>query len=113
LADGARLETATVICTIGTRPNPLIETLGLPTARGPIVVNGDLSVRDAPGLAAGLWAIGDCALVPNAHDGKSAPPTAQFAVREAACLAHNLAAVLAGRPTRGVKTSQAGQVAGV
>jgi NADH dehydrogenase len=113
LADGARLETATVICTIGTRPNPLIETLGLPTERGRIVVNGDLSVRDAHGLAAGLWAIGDCALVPNAHDGKSAPPTAQFAVREAACLARNLAAVLAGRPTRAFKHRSRGQMAAI
>jgi len=57
-------------------------------------VDGDLSVRGAPGL----WAIGDCALVPNAHDGSFAPPTAQFAVREARCLARNLRALVTGRP---------------
>ena len=96
LADGTMLPSATVICTIGTRPNALVEGLGVPTERGRIVVNGDLSIKDMPGL----WAIGDCAQVPNARDGKVAPPTAQFAVREARCLARNLAALLAGRPTR-------------
>jgi NADH dehydrogenase len=96
LAGGGVLSTATVICTIGTRPNALVESLGLATARGRVVVDPDLSVRGAPGV----WAIGDCAQVPNAHDGRFAPPTAQFAVREARCLAHNLRAALAGRPLR-------------
>jgi len=96
LADGTMLPSATVICTIGTRPNALVEGLGVPTERGRIVVNGDLSIKDMPGL----WAIGDCAQVSNARDGKVAPPTAQFAVREARCLARNLAALLAGRPTQ-------------
>ena len=44
---------------------------------GRIVVNSDLSVRDT----LGVWAIGDCALVPNARDDKFAPAMAQFAVR--------------------------------
>jgi NADH:quinone reductase (non-electrogenic) len=96
LDEGATLQSATVICTIGTRPNPLLETLGLPTARGRVVVRGDLSVEGV----AGFWAIGDCARVPNAHDGSIAPPTAQFAVREARCLAHNLVATVRGRPLR-------------
>ena len=85
----------TVIGTIGTRPNRLVEGLGLATERGRIVVQPDLRV---PGHD-GLWALGDCAWVPNAHDDKPAPPTAQFAVREARQLADNLLAVLRGRPT--------------
>ena len=48
-----------MICTIGTRPNALVERMTIPVERGRIVVNPDLSVRDTPGL----WAIGDCALV--------------------------------------------------
>jgi NADH dehydrogenase FAD-containing subunit len=35
----------------------------------------------------GLWALGDCAAVPNAHDGRMSPPTAQFADRQARLLA--------------------------
>jgi NADH:ubiquinone reductase (H+-translocating) len=96
LADGNVLDAATVICTIGTQPNAMVESLRAPVERGRIVVRGDLSVRDMPGL----WAIGDCAHVINARDGKAAPPTAQFAVREARCLAGNLVSVLGGRPTR-------------
>jgi NADH dehydrogenase len=104
LASGARLDAATVICTIGTRPNPLVERLGLPLARGRIVTAPDLSVPGAPGV----WAIGDCALIRN-HAGESpdpeapvryAPPTAQFAVAQAHALAHNLVAHVAQRPTR-------------
>ena len=39
-----------------------------------------------------LWALGDCALVPNGFDGQASPPTAQFAVRQARLLARNLLA---------------------
>jgi len=94
LDDNSVLQSATVICTIGTRPNPLLETLGLPIERGRVVVRGDLSIENAPGV----WAIGDCAQVPNARDGRVAPPTAQFAVREAQCLARNLVAAVTHRP---------------
>ncbi len=96
LADGSFLSGATVICTIGTRPNALVEHLALPTQRGRIETAADLSVPGPPGL----WAIGDCALVKNAANGEFSPPTAQFAVAEARQLAANLAARLAGRPTR-------------
>jgi NADH:ubiquinone reductase (H+-translocating) len=109
LADGARLQSTTVICTIGTRPNGLVESLGVPTERGRVVVNGDLSVKDAPGL----WAIGDCAQVPNAHDAKFAPPTAQFAVREARWLAANLIATLSGRPTQAFDYRARGSMAAI
>ncbi len=95
LADGGSMPAATVISTIGTRPNALVEEIGVATSRGRIVVNADLSVTATPGL----WAIGDCAAIQNAFDGKDAPPTAQFAVREAKCLARNLLATIEGRET--------------
>ncbi len=109
LADGEILAAATVICTIGTRPNPLVERTALPTERGRVLVNADLSVRDTPGV----WAIGDCALVPNAYDGKPAPPTAQFAVREARCLAENLLAAIRHEPTRPFKHRSRGAMAAI
>ena len=101
LSGGESLDAATVICTIGTKANPLAERLGLPLARGRIVTEPDLSVPGAPGL----WAIGDCAQVRN-HAGGSAdapvyaPPTAQFAVAQAQALAENLVAHIAQQPTR-------------
>jgi NADH dehydrogenase len=94
-ADGEMLAAATVICTIGTRPNDLVERLGLAAERGRIATQPDLSVEGAEGI----WAVGDCALVVNQLDGKAAPPTAQFAVREARLLARNLLRRVAGRAT--------------
>jgi NADH:ubiquinone reductase (H+-translocating) len=98
LQGGGRVESATVICTIGTRPNPLAELLGLAMQRGRIATADDLSV---PGVE-GVWAVGDCALVRNHAEpaGTFAPPTAQFAVAQAQVLARNLAQRIAGRGTR-------------
>jgi NADH dehydrogenase len=45
--------------------------------------------------------LGDCASVTDAKSGKPCPPTAQFALRQAATLARNLSAQLAGKPCRG------------
>lgn len=97
LQGGERIEAATVICTIGTRANPLADALGLPTQRGRIVTDADLSVPGVPGV----WAIGDCALVRNHADatGGLAPPTAQFAVAQAQVLARNLLRRIAGHDT--------------
>jgi NADH dehydrogenase len=109
LSDGELIPTSTVICTIGTRPNPLVERMLLPMERGRIVVNADLSVRHTPGL----WAVGDCALVVNGNDSRIAPPTAQFAVREARCLAANLLATIAGQPTRAFRYRSRGAMAAI
>ena len=109
VANSTRVPTSTVICTIGTRPNALVGRMTVPMERGRIVVNPDLSVRDTPGL----WAVGDCALVRNAHDGKFAPPTAQFAVREARHAAASLLAVLKGQPTRAFDYKARGSMAAI
>lgn len=93
--DGEMLFAATVVCTIGTRSNVLVEALGLAADRGRIATRPDLSVEGADGV----WAAGDCALVVNRLDGRPAPPTAQFAVREARLLARNLLRRLTGRAT--------------
>jgi NADH dehydrogenase len=72
-------------------------------------VEPDLSVPDHPGL----WALGDCALVPNAHDGRPSPPTAQFAVRQAKQLARNLLAHRRGAPTRPFSARPRGMMAAI
>jgi NADH dehydrogenase len=109
LAGGETIPAATVICTIGTQPNPLVARMTVPVERGRIVVNPDLSVRDTRGV----WAIGDCAAVTNARDGKLAPPTAQFAVREARRAAANLLATLGGVPTRAFDYKARGSMAAI
>lgn len=93
LSDGSPVSGGTVICTIGTRPNALVQHLEVPKERGRIAVAPDLSV---PGHE-GLWALGDCALVPN--NVGFAPPTAQFAVQEAKQLAVNIVSRISNRKT--------------
>ncbi len=109
LGDGSWVEGQTVIATAGVRPNALSAQLGLPLVQGRIVVAPDLAVPGVPGL----WAIGDCAAVPNALDGSTAPATAQFAVRQAQLLAHNLRRQLAGRPTQAFAYRSRGMMASI
>lgn len=105
LAGGMRVDSATVVCTIGTRVNPLADRLALDKQRGRIETLADLSVAGADDV----WAIGDCALV---HNGDAlAPPTAQFAVAQARALAGNVLARIAGRPTRAFAHRSRGMMA--
>jgi NADH dehydrogenase len=109
LTDGEILTAGTVICTIGTAPNPLIAALPLPKQRGRLTVAADMSVPAAPGV----WALGDCAAVPNARDNSVSPPTAQFADRQARQLATNLARKARGEATRPFRYRPLGQLAAV
>jgi NADH dehydrogenase len=109
LKDGEILTAGTVICTIGTAPNPLIAALPLPKQRGRLTVEPDMSVPSAPGV----WALGDCAAVPNARDGNVSPPTAQFADRQARHLADNLVRKARGEVTRAFRYRPVGQLAAI
>ena len=95
LDDGRLVDTATVVATVGSGPQPLAARLGLPLERGRIAVGGDMRL---PGRDE-VWVAGDAARIPLVGGGM-APPTAQAAVREAAVLADNILAAVAGRPTR-------------
>ena len=102
-----RVEAATVISTIGTAPNPLLEKLGLPMETGRLSTNPDMSIDGADNV----WALGDCAAVPNQASAGAAPPTAQFAVREADTLAENLKRSRRGEPTRAFSFGGLGTIA--
>lgn len=97
LSDG-EIPAETLVWTAGTTPNPLTKAVPLEKdKRGALIVDKTLAV---PGHS-GLWALGDCAAVVDAKTGKPCPPTAQFALREAATLAKNIRASLEGQPARG------------
>jgi NADH:ubiquinone reductase (H+-translocating) len=89
LSDGDHLLTSTVVWTAGVRANPLLADLGLPLdERGRVRVDETLRVEGTERL----WALGDCAAVPNeATPGQTDPPTSQHALRQAKRLAKNLA----------------------
>jgi NADH dehydrogenase len=96
LSDGAMVPTRSLIWCVGVRPDPLVETLGLPTSRGRLVVDPDLSVPGQPGL----WACGDAAAVPDlAEPGQVTAMTAQHAQRQGVTAGRNIAAALGhGKP---------------
>ena len=94
LSTGSSISTETLVWTAGNRPNPLVDALGIPTERpGAISVSPTLSV---PGYE-GLWAVGDCAAVPDTVSGGRCPPTAEHATRAGTVLADNLYASVVGR----------------
>ncbi len=109
LSDGEVIEGATIICTIGTATHSLCQSDKLPIERGKIVTQPDMSVEGIDGI----WALGDCALVPNAQDGKLCPPTAQFADRQAKFLAKNIVAKLKGKATRSFSYKPVGMLASI
>ena len=109
LQSGERIDGGTVIVTVGTAPTEMVQRLTLPKQRGRIETAADMSVRGFPGV----WALGDCAAVVNAHDGRLSPPTAQFATRQAEQLAENLLRSLRGEPTRPFSYRSRGQFATV
>jgi NADH dehydrogenase len=88
LSTGERIETHTLVWTAGVRPNPLLERWGLPLdERGRVLVDPFLRVEDRREV----WALGDCAAVPNeATPGRVDPPTCQHALRQARRLARNV-----------------------
>jgi NADH:ubiquinone reductase (H+-translocating) len=88
LSDGTRVETRTLVWTAGVRANPAAAALGLPVdERGRIPVDETLRVDGR----ANVWAIGDCAAVPNqATPEHPDPPTSQHALRQARRLTKNL-----------------------
>ena len=96
LSTGERIPTATLVWAAGVSPNPIIARTNLPTdERGRVLVNEYLEVEGHENV----WALGDCARVPDRRTGKPHPPTAQHAVREAKRAARNIAARL-GRGER-------------
>ena len=94
LDDGTKIATRMLIWTAGITPPPLLSGLPCGIQRGRVVSNDCLQVTDWPGV----WALGDCALVPDPlNPGKFYPPTAQHAIRQAAVLAKNIAAAMRGQ----------------
>src|SRR6516164_11216332 len=74
LTDGADITARTLVWTAGISAHPLLEKVPLPKERKRLKVNGAMGVEGYPGI----WALGDCAMIPDQHGGYQ-PPTAQHA----------------------------------
>ena len=106
LGNGERIPTKTLISTVPSSPNPLIDTLDLPKDKGRLISNAMCEVQGAENV----WALGDCALVPT-PDGKPSPPTAQFAIRQGKTLAENIVAEIRGGEKKTFQFKELGKLA--
>ena len=97
IGDGTFIPSRTVIWTGGVQPSPVVRESGIEVDRaGRAVTTATMETSRS-----GVWAIGDCALIPDVQsDGGYHAPTAQNAVREAKRLARNIMASIDRRPER-------------
>jgi NADH dehydrogenase len=58
-----------------------------------------------------VWAVGDCAAVPDAYTGRTVPPTAQHALREARTAARNVHAAIRGKALKPFRYRSLGSLA--
>lgn len=97
--DGRKVETATIVATIGNGPSPMVEAMDIEKERGKIKTDAFMRVPSQENV----WAVGDAAMIPMKNkkgEDVFAPPTAQFAVREGHQLAGNIAATLNDKPLK-------------
>lgn len=97
--EGARLRSGEVVCTrtlvwcVGVRPDPVVESAGLETRKGRVVVEPNLVVPGHPEV----FACGDAAAVPDlTRPGQLTTMTAQHASRQGKLAGRNVAASLTG-----------------
>jgi len=109
LSDNETIPTRTLVWTAGTAPNPLLEPLSCGKDRGRIVVNEFLDVPGYPGV----WALGDCASIPDRRTGQPYPPTAQHALRQGKAVARNIIAARQGFAKQPFVFSTIGQLAAI
>jgi NADH:ubiquinone reductase (H+-translocating) len=91
LSNGQTIRSRNLVWTAGTSANPVLDSVVCAKDRGRLVVDATMRVAGCDGL----WALGDCAAIPNA-DGGTYPPTAQHALREGKQLAQNILATEQG-----------------
>lgn len=117
LNKNTRIDGALIVCTIGTQANCANLSHRLPSERGKIVTRRDLSVSGIEGV----WALGDCALVPNTAQHNSSctlhqhycPATAQCADQQARHLAKNIINKLHNKPTHPFSYRSIGMLAAI
>jgi NADH:ubiquinone reductase (H+-translocating) len=109
LSDGERIRARTMVWTAGVKPSPAVGKLGLPLDRsGRVVVDRTMRVEGFQHV----WAIGDCAAVPDpARQGQACPPTAQHAIRQGRLVARNVVATLGNGRVRPFRYRTKGVVA--
>ncbi len=112
LSNNQSLETNTVISTIGSSVSRIVEKSNIQLKYGKIITDEYCQVIGKKNV----WALGDCALVPNKpvpkkNDNEYSPPTAQFAVRQAKVLSKNIILKSLNRKLKPFKYKSKGSLA--
>ena len=109
LSGGEMIPARTVVWTAGVKPSPVVGKLGFPLDDGGRIVVDRMMGVDGH---AGVWAIGDCAAVPDpSRRGQPCPPTAQHAIRQGRLVARNVSKTLRGEHARPFRYRTKGVVA--
>ncbi|MBM0274755.1 NAD(P)/FAD-dependent oxidoreductase [Micromonospora tarensis] len=114
LSDGDSFRSDTIVWTAGVKPSPMLDATDLPRDdRRRVTCLPTLQVVDGDQIVEGAWSAGDCAAVPDLtkEPGNFCSPSAQHAVRQAARMADNIAAVIRGREPVNYKHKHVGSVA--
>jgi NADH dehydrogenase len=106
LSDGSSISTTFVVWTAGTSPSPQVACLPCQKHAGRVLTQPTFELQEWPGV----WALGDCASVPDGKGGYH-PPTAQHALRQAKTLGENIAAAIKGTQKKDFSFSTIGQLA--
>ncbi len=106
LQNGRFIQGCTIVCTIGTSPLPLVGDLPAAKQNGWLLTTPDMRLSGSPNV----WAVGDCAVIINQHDGLQSPLTGQFAERQGAQCARNIIRSLQRQPTRPFSYKPLGQL---
>jgi len=109
LGGGEVVKADTVISAVGNSIQPLVANSELPLERNRIRVGPDMRVEGHQDI----WAVGDCAAVPNSFDDSISPTLAQFATRQARQLARNVCSVIQGGETRPFRYRMEGMFAAI
>lgn len=109
LSNGMTLKTNLLVWTAGVSPNPILDEMDCPKVRGRLVTNEFLEIENCPGV----WALGDCAAVPDPATGKACPPTAQHAIRQGKIAAQNILATINGGRRRRFEFKTIGALASI
>ena len=109
LSDGERIPSYNLIWAGGSAPNPHLEGLPCRKERGRLCTNEFLEIEGFENV----WAVGDCAAIPDTKNGGFHPPTAQHALRQGKTIAHNIKAAIRGGDKKAFDFSTLGQLAAI
>jgi NADH dehydrogenase len=107
LADGSRIETRSIIATVGIGTNPLVRGMPIELQRGRIPCDPFCRVPGWPGV----YATGDNAAVPDAASGQPFGAMVMVAFGEGRQAAHNILADIRGEPPAPCHPARFGEVA--